>query len=379
VDEANQKFEQSGTEKNMQKSANQLSGGQFSQAMTTQKQIESSLEEFQRTLSEAQKEMLQDQQRKTVNAMQKAQQNLLEISKKQEDLRDQSAQTMPNSEENRTLADKQNELVQELNYTAQQMMQLSNKSFAVTPQMGRQIGEAYAQMQEAMNVLQNKTGQFNAAEPQTKAMGAMNQTVMSIQSTLQAMMQGQGAGSGFPSLMQQLQQLAGQQEGLNALTQKLSEGGALSMEQQSELARLAAEQEVIRKSLSQLNQEAQQSRAMNQQNRVLGDLGQIANDMKDVVQDLQNNEIRPETIQRQQKILSRLLDASRSINKRDQDNRRRSTPGQNVIRPTPGELNLSTEPYEENQELLKLIRENFPPEYQKIILRYYQKTGKFTE
>jgi hypothetical protein len=258
------------------------------------------------------------------------------------------------------------------------MMQLSNKSFAVTPQMGRQIGEAYSQMQRAMDDLQARTGESNAAEPQSKAMGAMNQAVMSIQNILQAMMQGQGSG-GFPSLMQQLQQLAGQQEGLNAITQKLGEAGELSMEQQAELARLAAEQEAIHKSLSQLAQEAQQSEAMNQQNRILGDLDQIAKDMKDVVQDLQNRDIKPETIQRQQRILSRMLDATRSINQRDYDNRRKSAPGQDMARGTPGDLNLSGTSTEQDQELLKLIRKNFPPEYQKVIFRYYRLMNKIPE
>lgn len=379
INEADQKLQQSGAEQNMEKSAEQLSKGNFSQSMTSQSQVQSALKEFQKSLSEAQKAMLQNQQRETLNAMQKAQQNLLEVSKEQERLRDQSTQTTPNSAENRTLADRQNELMQELNYTAQQMMQLSNKSFAVTPQMGRQIGEAYSQMQEAMNQLQSKTGQSNnATESQTKAMGAMNQAVMSIQNTLQSMMQGQGSGD-FPSLMQQLQQLAGQQESINALTQKLGQGGSLSMEQQAQLGRIAAEQEAIHKSLSQLAQEAQQSQSMNQQNRVLGDLGQIANEMKDVVHDLQNNNISAETIQRQQKILSRMLDASRSINQRDYDNRRSSTPGQDVSGQSPGELNLSTGSDRQNQELLKLIRKNFPPEYQKIILRYYQIINKVPE
>lgn len=237
VNEADQKLQQSGAEQNIEKSAEQLSKGDFSQSIASQMQVESALKEFQKSLSEAQKAMLQNQQRETLNAMEKAQQNLLEVSKEQENLRDQSMQTTPNSAENRTLADRQNELMQELNYTAQQMMQLSNKSFAVTPQMGRQIGEAYSQMQQAMNQLQSRTGQSNVTDPQTKAMGAMNQAVMSIQSTLQSMMQGQGSG-GFPSLMEQLQQLAGQQESINALTQKLGQGGSLSIEQQAQSGEL---------------------------------------------------------------------------------------------------------------------------------------------
>ncbi len=378
MDQASRKLEQSGVERNMQKSSEKLSKGDFSQSMAAQEQVESALEEFQKTLSEAQKEMLQNEQRETVNAMRKAQQNLLEISKEQEELRDQSNQTMPNSAEARTLTDEQNELMQQLNYTAQQMMRLSNKSFAVTPQMSKQIGEAYSQMRKAMDDLQARSGESNAAEPQGKAMGAMNQAVMSIQNTLQAMMQGQGSG-GFPSLIQQLQQLAGQQEGLNALTQKLGEAGELSVEQQAQLARLAAEQEAIHKSLSQLAQEAQQSEAMNQQNRILGDLDQVAKDMKDVVQDLRNRDIKPETIQRQQRILSRMLDATRSINQRDYDNRRKSAPGQDMARETPGELRLSGKSAEQDQELLNLIRKSFPPEYQKVIFRYYRLINKIPE
>lgn len=378
IDQANQQLEQSNVEQKMQNSSRQLSQGQFSQAQSSQQQISSALKDFQQTLSEAQKEMLRNQQKETVNTMRKAQQNLLEISKEQEDLRNQSSQLMPNSAESRQLADRQNELMQELNYTAQQMMQLSNKSFAVTPQMGRQIGEAYSQMQQALNNLQQRSDQSSATESQSKAMGSMNQAVMSIQSTLQAMMNGQGSG-GFMSLMQQLQQLAGQQEGLNSITQKLGEGGTLSMEQQAELSRLAAQQEAIHKSLEQLAQEAQQLAAMGGQDKVLGNLDQIANDMKDVVKDLQSNDIKPETIQRQQKILSRMLDASRSINKQDYGNKRQSTPGQNIEGKSPSELNLTNSNSEQNQELLKLIRQNFPPEYQKVILRYYQLLKKTLE
>ena len=377
-DQANQKLEQSRVGQEMQNSSRQLSQGQFSQAQSSEQQISAALNDLQKNLSDAQKEMLQNQARETINAMRKAQQNLLEISKEQEKLRDQSAQTMPNSEESRQLADRQNELMQELNYTAQQMMQLSNKSFAVTPQMGRQIGEAYSQMETAMKDLQERTGGSSASAPQSQAMGSMNQAVMSIQSTLQAMMNGQGAG-GFMSLTQQLQRLAGQQEGLNSLTRRLGEGGTLSMEQQAELSRLAAEQEAIHKSLDQLAREAQQSAEMGEQNKLLGNLDQISNDMKDVVKDLQKNDIKPETIQRQQKILSRMLDASRSINKRDYNNERQSSPGQDVAGKSPAELNLSNSNSEQDQEMLKLIRRSFPPEYQKIILRYYQLLKKTPE
>ena len=374
LEEASQMLDSSHVASQMQEASNQLSQGQFSKSMSAQDRISTPLKDLRQQLSETQKSMLQNQQKATVDALRKAQQNLLEISKEQESLRDKSAGIMPNSAESRTLSDKQNELMQQLGYTAQQMMQLSDKSFAVTPQMGRQIGEAYTQMQQALGSLQSRSG-GSPTQAQSQAMGAMNQAVMGIQSTLQSMMQGQ-AGGGFPSLMQQLQQLAGKQEGLNALTMQLGEQGSLSMQQQAELARLAAQQDALRKSLEQLASEASRSQS---QNRVLGNLNEIAKEMNHVVSDMHNRNITQETIRRQEKILSHLLDASRSIRQRDYDNRRVTRAGTDVITQTPGPLDLTNPNSEEEEMLLKLIRQNFPPEYQRVILRYYRLLKKTPE
>ncbi|MCL5268649.1 MAG: hypothetical protein M1469_11190 [Bacteroidetes bacterium] len=370
--EAEENLQKSNVGQKIQDAQQQLAKGDFSKAMSSQQQISSALQDFKQSISEAQKEMMRNQQRETMNALRKAQQNLLDVSKKQESLMNQTEQSSQSPSVTRSLSDKQNELMQELNYTAQQMMQLSNKSFSVTPQMGRQIGQAYGQMQQALNQLQQRSGQSSAADPQRQAMGSMNKAVMTIQNTLQAMMQGQGAPGGS-SLMQQLQQLAGQQESLNALTQKLGENGSLTMQQQAELARLAAQQEAIRKSLEQLARETQQSQ---ERERVLGSLDQIAKDMKRVVSDMQSRNIKQETIQRQQQILSRMLDASRSIRQRDYDNQRVARAGKDVTGKSPAELNLTNANSQQEQQLLKLIRQNFPPEYQKIILRYYQLLNK---
>ncbi len=373
--ETEKSLQESNLERKIQNAEQQLSRGNFSRATSSQQQISSALQDFKSKISATQKELLRNEQRETVNALRKAQQNLLDISKKQESLMDQTARATPEPSVTRSLSDRQNELMQELNYTAQQMMQLSNKSFSVTPQMGQQIGQAYGQMQQALNQLQQRSGQSNAAGPQRDAMGAMNKAVMTIQSTLQAMMQGQGAGSGS-SLMQQLQRLAGQQEGLNALTLRLGQQGSLTMQQQAELARLAAQQETIRKSLEQLAKEFEQSEA---RDRVLGNLNQIANEMKSVVKDMGGKNIKQETIRRQQQILTRMLDASRSIHQQNYDNRRVAKAGTNVTGKSPAALNLTNPSSEQEQQLLRLIRRNFPPEYQKVILRYYQLLKKPAE
>ncbi len=367
LDEARKALDSSRVSEKMSEAGQQLAMGQFSDSRSTQRQISSALRNFRKQLSETQKSMLQNEERATVNALRKVQKNLLDISGEQEKLRDQSTNVIPNSAETRSLAQRQNDLMQQLGYTTQQLMQLSNKSFAVTPQMGQQVGEAYAQMDQALGHLQSRDGS-SPMPSQSLAVGAMNRAVVNIQGTLQSMMKGQG-GSGFPSLMQQLQQLAGKQEGLNALTRQLAEQGALSMQEQAELARLAARQEAVHKSLEQLARESEQSQS---RQRVLGDLNEIARQMNDVVGDMRNRNITQETIARQEKILSHLLDASRSIRERNYDNRRVTRAGKDVITTSPGPLRLSNAGSERERQLLKLIQENFPPEYQKIIIRYYR-------
>jgi hypothetical protein len=79
------------------------------------------------------------------------------------------------------------------------------------------------------------------------------------------------------------------------------------------------EQEAVRKSLEQLNKEAQ---AGGEQKNMLGDLDKIAEEMKEVVQNLTQNNVNPETLRKQERILSRLLDASKSMRERDYEKKR---------------------------------------------------------
>src|SRR5205823_11903200 len=83
--------------------------------------------------------------------------------------------------------------------------------------------------------------------------------------------------------------------------------GRLTPDQAGALSRMAAEQEAIRRGL----QEAMQKMGESGQGG-LGQLGQTSEDMKKVAEDLRGGRLNQETVERQQRILSRLLDAPRS-------------------------------------------------------------------
>jgi len=180
--------------------------------------------------------------------------------------------------------------MQDLNNVTNGLSELSKKSFAVTPGMGKAIGEAMAKMQNAMKDLDTRNGQM-ASQEQGMAMGSLNEGAVQTQNALQSMMQGGQGGMG--SLLQQLQMMAGNQLSLNLKSEQLGQG--MTMQQAAEAARLAQEQDAIRKSVDQLNKEAKDSQ---EQQRLLGDLDKISEEMREVVSNLEQNDVSPETIQK---------------------------------------------------------------------------------
>jgi hypothetical protein len=147
------------------------------------------------------------------------------------------------------------------------------------------------------------------------------------------------------------------------------------MQQAGEAARLAQEQEAVRKSLEQLNREAQTT---GDQKKLLGDLERIAEDMKEVVRNLEQNKVNPETIQKQERILSRLLDASKSMRERDFEKKRKAETGTQVVGKSPNELDLNTLERRSRlrEELMKALEQGYSKDYKELIRKYFEQLQK---
>jgi hypothetical protein len=244
------------------------------------------------------------------------------------------------------------------------LTQLSERSFVVTPEMGRAIGEALARMNSAMEALDVRNGQA-AALQQREAMAALNRAAMQVQNALSNMMKG-GAGSG--GLMSQLQMMAQQQMGINAQTQRMM-GQGMSAERAAQAARLAQEQAALQRSLEELNREAQQS---GEQKRLLGDLQKIADEMREVAKELNQENINPEILNKQEKILSRLLEASRSLRERDYEKKRRAQTGTPIQRKSPTQFDPNAVQQSPYDDLLTAPEKGYTKDYQELIRRYYE-------
>lgn len=359
-----------------EQTSQQLKQSQKQQAQKNQQQLAKNMKDMKSAMQQMQEMMQQQNQMQTFTDMMRLLDNILLLSKQQEDLKNQLQNVDPNSSRFEQNLQKQNEIKQNLNKLLQQMSEVSQKTFAITPEMGKAIGNANKSMNQSMQSMQNRNGSM-AVLSQADAMMHLNETADMMKSSLESMMQGGSGSGGMMSLMQQLQKMSGQQMDLNNLTQMLQQmqQGQLNPQQQGELGRLAQQQDLIRKSLDQLNKEAQQS---GESKKIPADLENLSKQMREVISDMNTEKLNDELIQKQEKILSKLLDAQRSINERDFEKERKSESGKNVVRTSPSEFNLLKQSIKDKfkDELNRAIQEGYSKDYQELIRKYFEALQK---
>jgi hypothetical protein len=352
----------------MQQSTEQIRQGDYQQAQQRQQKASQALGDLKHGLQQMKQTMMQNQQKQVVQEMERATKDLLEISKREEDLKNESRGLDPTSQQFRENAQQQMEAMRDLGNVTGRLSLLSQKTFSISPEMGKSIGEAMHNMDRAMESLEQRNGN-QASQQQGAAMGGLNQTAAQLQEAIQGMMQGGGQGMGMPGFMQRLQQLSGMQQGINDATQ------GLTPQQAAEMGRLAGEQGMVRKSLEDLAREANRSGDLS---KLLGDLNRIAQDMREVQTDLAQGNVNPETLHKQERILSRMLDAQRSMRERDYEKRRKSETGVDVARQGPLNLDPSTPEGRSKlqQDLLRALEEGYSRDYEELIRKYFDALQK---
>jgi hypothetical protein len=162
-----------------------------------------------------------------------------------------------------------------------------------------------------------------------------------------------------------MQGVSKQQQQLNQQMQQMMNSGQMDPQKLSEMA---ARQEAIRKQLKEAHDKIRENGG-----KALGDMDKIMQDMKDSESELMNKQLTHETLKRQQEILSRLLQADKSVREREWDNKRESKTGLAQEKKSPEEL--SREEYENKirQEMLKSNKLEYSSDFIILIEQYYKK------
>ena len=356
----------------MNQMSSQISQGRMQKARKGGKQALNEMQQLQSMLQNSKNNLMARQKQELMQELSKVMRDMLDNSFRQEQLARQSMRLDIASSQLNAIARKQSRLKEDFRRNINQIVRLSQKTFFISPQLNKTLSDLMGNMNKALSELEERNTRA-AAHAQRKAMGGLNQAIFSLQSSMNRLSRSQSA-SGFQEYMKQLQKMAGQQGQLNGQTLSLfqqQQSGRLKMSAEA-MARLAAQQEMIRRSLQQLNQESGSPRD------ILGHLDQLGQEMEAVIKELNAKKLDRKLIARQQKILSRMLDAQKSIREREFSKKREAERGKNVLVKSPPQLRkemLRRENYL-RKELLKAIQKGYSAEYKEFIKHYFEELSR---
>ncbi|MCC6349460.1 MAG: hypothetical protein IT347_07705 [Candidatus Eisenbacteria bacterium] len=248
-----------------------------------------------------------------------------------------------------------------------------------TPFLSPKVSEALGRAMQGLSQSGREMSQGNRARSEQSngaARAALAEAVNALRESEASMCNRPGQQPGGQSgsgRSQQMQGLGQRQDQLNQrsreLARRLSEQMRLSEGDAAEMRRLADEQGRIRSELEAVEAEEAQRR------QLLGRLDQTRRDMQEVEEQLRDGQPGDDLEERQNRILSRMLDAARSLNRRDYDPQRESRTGVDAARPSPAELppSLLRENDRLRFDLLKADADRYPSQYRAFIESYLQR------
>jgi hypothetical protein len=137
-----------------------------------------------------------------------------------------------------------------------------------------------------------------------------------------------------------------------------------------QLARMANQQATIRRQLQELQNKLNGTGMGNSK-----ELREIQQQMDRNENDLVNRRLSSEFLKRQKEILSRLLEAEKSIREQEQDNKRSSNTAKEVARPVPAELQQYLKDRQQMLELYRTVPPQLKPYYRSMVEQYFKTIG----
>ena len=225
---------------------------------------------------------------------------------------------------------------------------LSDQQFAMTSinNLSLMLAESMKEMQEKKNECKNcknkKSGNGSCNKPGGKGKA---KTARELQQQLNRQME---------ALKRSMEQ--GQQQGQKPGGQSISE----------QLARMAAQQEAIRKMMQDYQNELKSQNGVGDKS-----IDQMLKEMEQTEKDLVNRIINAQTINRQKKIETRMLESERAQQQREQEEKRESTEGHDIRNPNPPkEWNMDRRTQQQT-EMLQSVPANLNYYYKEKVNQYF--------
>lgn len=363
-------LEKTDADKNMAEMSKQLQKKDRSDASSEGKAAKSKLMKMLDSMSQQLLAMQGNNSDEIQRAMRRAIDAANYLSQNQEELLRDAADAGPNSAFVRDLAMMQQDLSQSSEGLKNLIREIGRQSPFIAGELEQLLNSATKHMEAATAQLDTKSNS-RGLKHQRDAMVYLNKAATRLMESMDQQKQcDNGGASNRPE--PGMEKLSEQQNELNKKSQQLGLKNQPNFEQTMQnreaLKRLAGEQGAIRKSLEQLEREMGGSR------QILGRLKDIANEMKKIEEGMADGDVGEEVIEQQLKVYSRMLEASRSLQRRDYSERRQARSAENSTIFLPPELSseLLNEKTNIEDRLRQFLGREYPSQYREQIKAYFR-------
>jgi hypothetical protein len=342
-----------------------------STAQQSGKQANKQLNDLVSRMRELQQMMTDDMQEEVAGMLREALDQAMYLSEHQEELQEQLQDLDFQNPDMRKLAELQADLLGGTQRLDAAMSEIAKKSMCVGgANFGlKGVGES---MTQAIEMLTQQNGR-GAAGHQKNAMSGINRAAQQLMQGMQqnsGQCQNPGQCNKPGGMMPTMGSLANRQGRLNAQMSQMFEemGGTMTTEERLTLARLKAEQQAIQDGVDELQPQARERR------NLLGRIDQLSGEMKKIIGDMDHYQISGQTMDRMQRLYSRMLDFQHSLHRQDYKEDRRAGFGEDVLRSSPPDLDMDAglSRSELDRLLERYLDEGYPKAYETLIRSYYR-------
>lgn len=331
------KSDEQNIDQQMQQSSDDLQKNDPAKASKSQQQAASQMKQMAGKMQKQSEDAEGEENQIDIQQLRELLKNLVNSSFAQEDVMQKLKTTYPTDPNYVTLAQKQKDIKDNLKTAEDSLYSLSKRVPQIQSTVNKEIAGINENIDKALGYLGDRQTP-DANSRQQYAMTAMNNLALMLSEALEQLQNEKKNGQSGKGKKKSLAQLAQMQQQLEQNMQKAKQQMQQQQGQQGQngqkqgqqgmseqMARMARQQQLIRQMLQDVNQDENKSGQ-----KPLGDLDKISQQMEQNERDLVNKRITDETLKRQAEIKTRLLEAEKADEQREQDDKRESNAGKDI-------------------------------------------------
>jgi hypothetical protein len=358
------KESQENSKQDLQKNSPKKSQEQQKKSINKMKEMKENMESMQNSM-----EMEMDMQ--NLESLRQILHGLIKLSFDQESLMKDFSGVQQTDPRYISLSQHQLKLKDDAKVLEDSLLSLAKKDPFMGSIVTREVTELNSHIDKSVENIKERR-KANASSEMQFSMTSMNNLALMLNdhyNMMMDMMANAQPGMGKKKKKGQTQpSLSKMQQMLNQQMEEIRQGGKSGRQLSEEMARMAAEQERIRRALQEMQEKLKENGG-----QVPG--GDLPGKMEQTEFDLVNKQITEQTIKRQKEILTRLLDAEKSMREQDLDEERKGETAKDYSNEIPREFEEYLKLKEKEVELLKTVPPKLYPYYKKEVNEYFKRLG----